>query len=180
MNTFSIWFGICMILFVALLIAKSRRRGPHEDIDWKAQNLQITEENGDLRVLAGGHSYLIKGIRREGFLRQYQEAWNRIRLNLEPPEEGYEIMGFTPAEQLSLRQKIALFWLYVYNVNDRRFKFLWWSMSDSQTRTEVLQAAEAKYGTKSEKAIGLAAHTLNMSKKRFKRWMKRDEEFANR
>ncbi len=138
------------------------------------------EENGDLRVLAGDHSYLMKRISREDFLKQYREAWNRVRLKFAPLVTHNETIEFTPPEQLSLRQRIVLYWLYIYNVNNRRFKFLWWRMSDSQARRDVLRAAEVKYGSNSERAIAIAAHTLNMSVKKFGAWMKRDEEFLNR
>ncbi len=148
-------------------------------MNWETQNLQISEENGDLRVLAGGQSYLMKRIRREDFLKQYREAWDRVRLNFTPLVMNNETIEFTASEQLNLGQRIVLYWLYVYNVNNRRFKFLWCRMSDSQTRWDVLKAAEAKYGSKSEKAIALAAHTLNMSIKKFGAWMKRYEEFVN-
>ena len=140
----------------------------------------MTKENDDLRVLAGGHSYLMKRIGQEDFLKQYREAWNRARLNFAPLVTHTETIEFLPPEQLSLTQRIVLYWLYVYNVNNRRFKFLWWSMRDSQSRRDVLRAAEDKYGSKSDRAIALAAHTLNMSVKRFGAWMKRDEEFLNR
>ena len=120
-----------------------------------------------------------KGIRREAFLQQYREAWNRARLNFEPIVIGDETVEFAPSEQLNLRQKIALSWIYVYNANDRRFKFLFWS-TGSDNRRDVLRAAEAKYGAKSEKAITLAAHILNISANKFKAWIKSDEEFLNR
>jgi hypothetical protein len=142
--------------------------------------LQITEENGDLRILAGGHSYLMKSFTREDFLKQYGEAWDRVRLNFAPLVTHNKTIEFTPPEQLRLRQRIVLYWLYVYSVNNGRFKFLWWRMSDSQARRDVLSAAEAKYGSNSERAIAIAAHTLNMSIKKFGAWMKRDEEFLNR
>jgi len=149
-------------------------------MNWEAHNLQITEESGDLRVLAGGQSYLMKRINREAFLKQYREAWDRARLNFVPLLADNEALEFTPPERLRLRQRIILHWLYAYNANSRRFRLLWWRMGDSQTRWEVLKAAEARYGSKSGRAIALAAHTLNMSARKFGAWMKRYEEFVNR
>src|SRR6266540_119655 len=115
MNMFLFSLGLLAGLFLIFLIAKSQRGRTYEEI-------------GDLRVLAGGHNYLNKGIRREAFLQQYREAWNRVRLNFEPLVIGDETVAFTPGEQLYLRQKIVLSWIYAYNVNGRRFKFLFWSM----------------------------------------------------
>jgi len=179
MNMFLFSLGLLAGLFLIFLIAKSQRGRTYEEIDWDAHNLQTSEEGGDLRVLAGGHNYLNKGIRREAFLQQYREAWNRVRLNFEPLVIGDETVAFTPGEQLYLRQKIVLSWIYAYNVNGRRFKFLFWSMG-SDNRRDVLRAAEAKYGAKTEKAITLAAHTLNMNDNKFKAWLKSDEEFLSR
>ena len=69
-----------------------------------------------MRVFAGANSYLMKGIGREGFLKQYREAWDRVRLYFTPLLTHNETIEFTSPEQLSLRQRIALYWLYVYNV----------------------------------------------------------------
>ena len=179
MNINAFWLGSIVVIVLIFLILKSRRGHTNESIDWESHNLQISEENDDLRVSAGGHSYLNKRVKREDFLEQYSEAWNRVRLNFDPLVTHSERVELTSLEQLTLRQRIVLYWLYVYNANDRRFKFLWWSMSDSQSRRDVLEAAEAKYGSRSEQAIALAAHTLNMSMKKFRVWMKRDQEFLN-
>jgi len=176
-----VWFGLLTAVFVLiLLMVKSRAKYPREEIDWEAHNLQITEEDGKLRVLTGGQSYLFNMTRQDDFQRLYREAWNKVRLNAEPVIADGERVEFTSAEFLNVRQRIALDWMYVYVANNRHFKFLFWSMSDSETRRSVLRAAEAKYGSQSEKAIALAAHTLNMDTKKFKAWLKRYEERVNR
>ena len=59
MNTLLICLGLLTGLFLIFLIAKSQRGRTHEEFDWEAHNLQTIEEDGDLRVLAGGHNYLI-------------------------------------------------------------------------------------------------------------------------
>lgn len=149
-------------------------------LDVELHDVQIAEEANNLRVTTGGHSYLLKGIGREQFLEQYRKAYDRVRLNFSPLVTPAMTVEFTPREQTDLFQRIILYWLYVYNVNNRRFRFLWWSMRESQTRRNVLEAAETKLGEGSDAAIALAAHTLRMRLGRFKAWLKRDEAFANR
>jgi hypothetical protein len=66
----------------------------------ETHDLQIAEENGDLRVLAGGQSYLMKRIKREDFLKQYREAWERARLDFAPIATETETRNFTRARRL--------------------------------------------------------------------------------
>lgn len=112
-------------------------------------------------------------------MRLYREAWSRVCLNFEPAAVGGDRVEFSPAERLDLRRRITLSWVYGYNVNGRHLKFLHWSV-DNENRIGVLRAAEAKYGAKSEKAIALAAHTLNMSTEKFEAWLKSHEEFLSK
>ncbi len=148
------------------------------EIDWERYNLQIAEENTNLRVLAGGHSYLMKNIQRAKFLELYCEAWSKARLNFNATISNGETIDFDPSERLSLRQRIVLYWLYVYIVTNQRFKFLFWSMNDSQVRRFVLESAQKKYGTESEKTIVLAANKLNIRRSKFLSWIKSDEEWG--
>jgi len=144
-----------------------------------ASDLQTAEEGDNLRVWAADQSYLLKRIDRERFLEQYRKAWNRLRLNFSPMVTATATIEFTDGERVNLCQRIVMGWLYVYNANNRRLRFLWWSMRDSQTRRNVLEATQSKLGVNSEAAISLAAHTLGMRLSRFRAWMKRDEQFVN-
>ena len=99
--------------------------------------------------------------RRDDFRRLYHEAWNKVRLNPEPVmiEDGEA--EFTPAEFLNVRQRVALQWMYGYVANNQRLKSLFWSMSGSDTRRQVVQAAEAKYGPNSGACI-VVTETINI------------------
>lgn len=149
-----------------------------KEVDWKEHNLQISEEGENLRVLAGSRSYLMKNIQRDKFLKIYNRAWNKVRLNFNPIVFNGEMIDFDSSERLYLQQRIVLHWLYVYIVNNQRFKFLFWRMNYMEIRRFVLETAQKKYPAESEKATILAANTLNMSRHKFVGFVKSDEEWG--
>lgn len=69
-----IGLGLLAALFLIVRMVKLRRRYKYEEIDWEAHNLQMAQENSDLRVTVGDRSYLNKRINQEAFLHQYRDA----------------------------------------------------------------------------------------------------------
>jgi len=157
-----------------------RKKGgddPCRGIDLESHKLQISEEGDKLRVLAGGRSYLFATNQREEFLKLYCEAWGKVELDPSSFSVDGDEVGLTDAVFFSLRQRIALNWVYVLLVGHRHTRSLFWRLGTPTIRGDVLKAAESMFGTRSEKAIAVAAHTLKMDIETFKKRLKGDQEF---
>jgi hypothetical protein len=179
-----IWLGIlAAIAVIAVLLVKRRKDAATVPplVDLAAHNLQIVvDENTDLLVAGHDRQHRYSWIDREKFLQSYAESWGRVRLNFTPLAFDNETLAFTPEERLKLKQQVILFAMHKYTNRLRPVRISrFWDIQTPLIRGLIMSAAEAKYGAKSEKAIALAAHTLDMSGRRFKSRRKRDEEYFN-
>jgi hypothetical protein len=142
--------------------------------------LRVKREGKHLRVVIGDQSMLFTGSSPEQFAQHYRSALEAIALEFESTLHDGRILEFSPREQDELRRDIALHWIRYYLSTRQQVQIRPKDLQHPQTWTIVLQKAEARYGSRSEDAIALAAHTVGSYIQQFATWRRvEDDRIAN-
>jgi hypothetical protein len=142
--------------------------------------LRVLREGKHLRVLISDRSMLFLGSSPEQFVRDYRAALAAIELEFASTLHDGRMLEFSMGEQDELRRDIALHWIRYYLSIGQRVELRPTDLQHPQTWTIVLQKAEAKYGSRSEDAISLAAHTVGSDLRQFELWRRvEDDRVAN-
>jgi hypothetical protein len=142
-------------------------------------NIKLVKEGRRLKVILGERSVLFADVNPEPFLHDYRESLPAIRLKFEPTIINGDKVEFTPMERKELRQEITLHWMRFYICTHQPVLITQNDLAHPQTWAIVVRKAEEKYGAKSERAVGLAAHTVGVSASEFERWLRVEEDRVN-
>ena len=143
-------------------------------------DLRVLREGKHLRVLIGDRSMLFSGASPEQFVRDYRAALDRIELEFAGTLHDGRMLEFSPRERDELRRDIVLDWIRYYLSTGQRVEVRPTDLHHPQTWAIVLRKAEAKYGSRSEDAMWLAAHTVGSDLRQFELWRRvEDDRVAN-
>jgi hypothetical protein len=142
--------------------------------------LIVTREGKHIRVVIGERSMLFTGTTPEQFARDYRSVLDEIELEFSATLHDDRMLEFSRREQDELRRDIALHWIRYYLSTKQQAQIRPNDMQHPQTWAIVLQKAEAKYGSQSEDAMRLAAHTVGSDLQQFSLWRRvEDDRIAN-
>jgi len=151
----------------------------HEMVD-EQLGLRVLREGKHIRVLIGDRSMLFSGDSPEQFVRDYRAALDKIELDFAATPHDGRMLEFSPREQDELRRDIVLHLIRYYLSTRQRVRVRPSDLHHPQTWAIVLQKAEAKYGSRSEDAMWLAAHTVGSDPRQFELWRRvEDDRVAN-
>ena len=155
------------------------RRTKRDIID-EQLGLRVTREGKYIRAVIGDRSMLFAAASPEQFVRDYRASFDVIELACGGVAHGGRMLQFLPAERDELRRDIALHWIRYYLSTNQQVQIQPKDLNHPQTWAIVLQKAEAKYGSRSEDAMALAAHTVGADLHEFARWRRvEDDRVAN-
>ena len=142
--------------------------------------LRVLREGKHIRVLIADRSMLFSGASPEQFVRDYRAALDRIELDFAGTLHDGRMLEFSAREQDELRRDIVLYWIRYYLSTGQRVEVRPSDLDHPQTWAIVLRKAEAKYGSRSEDAMRLAAHTVGSDPRQFELWRRvEDDRVAN-
>jgi hypothetical protein len=142
--------------------------------------LRVLHEGKHIRVLIADRSMLFSGASPEQFVRDYRAAIDKIKLDFAAELHDGRTIEFSPCEQDELRRDIVLHWIRYYLSVGQRVEVRPSDLHHPQTWAIALQKAEAKYGSRSEDAMRLAAHTVGSDLRQFETWRRvEDDRIAN-
>jgi hypothetical protein len=142
--------------------------------------LRVLREGKHIRVLIGDRSVLFSGTSPEHFVRDYRAALAAIELEFAGTLHDSRVLEFSAREQDELRRDIVLHWIRYYLSTGQRVQVRLSDLDHPQTWAIVLRKAEAKYGSRSEDAMWLAAHTVGSDLRQFELWRRvEDDRVAN-
>ena len=142
--------------------------------------LRVLREGKHIRVLIADRSMLFSGASPEQFVRDYRAALAAIELEFAATLHDGRTLEFSPREQEDLRRDIVLHWIRYYLSVGQRVEVRPSDLHHPQTWAIVLQKAEAKYGSRTEDAMSLGAHTVGSDLRQFELWRRvEDDRVAN-
>ncbi len=139
-------------------------------------HMQITEEDGGVRIRAGKLNFLLPNVGQAQFLQDYRRAERELPLDLSATHlENGEKVELDPLEGGELRLHVILSWLkfcYYNRLPAGKFDD---ALHAGTTFRVIRQRAEKKYGKRSTKSIALGAHAVRVSTTEYLRWLDLDD-----
>jgi hypothetical protein len=121
---------------------------------------------------------LFTGATPERFVQDYRSAFQSIELEFRPALNNGRMIEFSPSEQDEIRRDIALHWIRYCLSTRQEVQVRPRYLHHPQTWEIVLRTGEAKYGSRSEDAMALAAHTVGEDLESFQRWRRVEDDRA--